>query len=100
MHGRRPHPVALVAPVELDGEQDVGGLRAAIGAELGIGRALEIRIVEIDVGESVARRGQVDQARARLQQRGDAVDEDEMAQMVGAELGLETVGGLTLAGRP
>ena len=53
----------LVAPVELDGEQDIGGLRAAIGAELGIGRALEVRIVEVDVGEPVTRRGQVDEAR-------------------------------------
>ena len=36
-------PLRLVPAVELDGEQDVGGLRAAVGAELGIGRALEIR---------------------------------------------------------
>ena len=89
-------PFALVAPVELDREQDVGGLRAAIGAELGVGRALEIRIVQIDVGEAVAGRGQIDQPRARLQQRGDPVDEHEMAQVVGAELGLEAVGGLAL----
>ena len=74
MHGRGPHAVRLVPSVELDGEQDVGGLRAAIGPELGIGRVLEVRIVEVNVGEPMTRRGQVDQARAGLQQRDDAVD--------------------------
>ena len=87
-------------PVELDGEQDVGGLGAAVGAELGIGRVLEVRVLEIDVGEAVARRGQVDQARAGLQQRRDAVDQHEVAEVVGAELGLEAVGGLAFRGRP
>ena len=58
--------VGLVAAVELDREEDVGGLGAAIGAELGIGRALEVRVVEIDVGEAVAGRRQVHQPRARL----------------------------------
>ena len=74
MHGRGPHAVRLVPPVELDGEQDVGGLRAAIGPELSIGRVLEVRIVEVNVGEPMTRRGQVDQARAGLQQRDDAVN--------------------------
>ena len=39
----------------------------------------------------MAGRGQVDQPRAGLHQRGDAVDEHEMAEVVGAELGLEPV---------
>jgi hypothetical protein len=51
VHGRGAHAARLVAPVELHGEQDVGGLGAAIGDELGIGRVLEVRIVEIDVGK-------------------------------------------------
>ena len=62
---------------------------------IGIRRVLEIGIVEIDVGEAVARRRQVHQPASRLHQRGNAVDEHEMAEMVGAELRLEPVRGLT-----
>jgi hypothetical protein len=68
MHRRRAHAVRPVPAVELDGEQDIGCLRPAIGAEFGVGRALEIRIVEIDVGKPMPRRRQVDEARAGLQQ--------------------------------
>ena len=39
----------------------------------------------------MAGRRQIDQPRARLHQRSDAVDQHEMAEMVGAELGLEPV---------
>ena len=42
----------------------------------------------------MAGRRQIDQPRTRLHQRSDAVDQDEMAEMVGAELGLEPVRGL------
>ena len=44
----------------------------------------------------MAGRRQIDQPRTRLHQRSDAVDQHEMAEMVGAELGLEPVGGLAL----
>ena len=37
---------------------------------------------------------QIDQPRARLHQRCDAVDQHEMAEMIGPKLGLEPVGGL------
>ncbi len=84
----------LVAAVELDREQDVGGLRTAVGRPRAIGRALEIRIVEIDVGKLMAGRRQIDEPPARLDQRRDAVDQHEMTEMVGAELRLEPVGGL------
>ena len=100
MHRRRAHAARFVAPVELDGEQDIGGLGAAIGAELGIGRALEIRIVQIDVGKAMAGGGEVHQPRARLQQRGDPVDQHEMAQMIGAELRLEPIRRVCPLGRP
>ena len=87
-------PLRLMAAVELDSEQDVGGLRATVSRPRIIGHALEIRIVEIDVGIAMAGRRQIDQPRARLHQRSDAVDQHEMAEVVGPELGLEPVGGL------
>jgi len=37
--------------------------------------------------------GEVDEAATGVEQGGDAVDEDEVAEVVGAELGLEAVGG-------
>jgi hypothetical protein len=50
MDGGRADSVPLVAAIELDCEQDVGGLRASVGDPRVIGRALDIRVVEIDVG--------------------------------------------------
>jgi hypothetical protein len=44
-----------VTAIELDCEQYIGGLGAAIGSELGVGRVLEVRIFQIDVRISVAR---------------------------------------------
>ena len=84
-------PLALVAAVELDREQDVGGLRTAVGRPCVVRRALEIRIVEIDVGNLMAGRRQIDEPRAGLHQRRDAVDQHEMAEVVGPELRLEPV---------
>ena len=94
MQRRRPHAARLVAPVELHREQDVGGLGAAIGDHRVVGRALEVRIVEVDVRIAVAGGGDVHQPPARRDQRGDAVDQHEVAEVIGAELGLEAVGGV------
>jgi hypothetical protein len=52
MDGGRPDSVPLMAAIELDREQDVGGLRPSIGCPWVIRRPLEIGIVEIDVGNS------------------------------------------------
>src|SRR5215467_11952805 len=83
-----------MTPVELDGEQDVGGLRTAVGDKRLVRRTLEVGIVQLHVGVAVARRRQVDQTAARLDERRDPVHEDEMAQMIGAELRFKTVQGL------
>ena len=91
MDGGGADSAILVAAVELDREQDVGGLRPAVRRPRVIGRALEIRIVEIDVGNLMAGRRQIHQPRARLHQRRDPIDQHEMAEMVGPELRLEPV---------
>ena len=51
---RRSNASVPVPPIELHREQDVGGLGPAIGDRRVVGRALEIGIVEIDVGEAMA----------------------------------------------
>src|SRR3546814_3681833 len=83
----------LVAAIELDGKEDVRGLGAAIGDPRIIVAAVEIGVAQIDVRETVPRRGEADQAAAVLDQRRDAVDESEVTQMIGAELRLEAIGG-------
>ena len=65
MDGGGAHAVSLVAPVELDGEENVGRLRAAVGAEFGIGRAFEIGIVENPNYRGGVRPYALDPARAR-----------------------------------
>ena len=42
--------------------------------------------------------GEGDEAAAGLEERRDAVDEDEVAEMIGAELGFEAVGGVAEGG--
>src|ERR1700733_10931222 len=94
MDGGRADSVPFVAAVELDREQNVGGLRAPVAHPCVVGRALEIWIVEINVGNLMAGRGEIDQPCPRLHQRCDPIDQYEMAEMVGAELRLEPVCGL------
>ena len=69
-------------------------LRTAVGHERVVRRANEIGIVEINVGETVSRRRQVDHTGTRAKQRSDAVDEHKMSQVIGAELRLKTIGGV------
>ena len=70
MHGGCPHTIFLVTPVEFHCEQNVGCLGAAIGAEFGIGRVLKIRVVQIDIGETVTRRRQIRPRAKRWAARG------------------------------
>ena len=93
MNGGGADATAAMTLVEGNGEEDVRGLRSAVGDEGLVGRALEVGVFEVDVGITVACRGQIDEAAAGAQQRSDAVDEDEVAEMIGAELRLEAVGG-------
>ena len=85
-------PRGAVALVERDREQDVGGFRAPVGHEGAVRRAFETGIVEIDVGKAVPGGGKTHQSRAVAHQRRDAVDQYEMAKVVGTELRLEAVG--------
>src|SRR3546814_5093531 len=56
VHRRRTDSARLVAPVEFDCEEDIGGLRAAIGDPGIIGLGLEIGNGKIDVGNTVPAR--------------------------------------------
>ena len=62
-------------------------------------RALEVRIVEIDVGEPVPGRAQHHDARAFTEHRQEQLREQEVAHVVRSDLELEPVGGLALRTR-
>ena len=53
VHRGCAYAIDFVTPVELHGEQYVGGFRAAVRAELGVGRVLEVRIIEVYVGKTM-----------------------------------------------
>ena len=95
VHGEGAHALVAQALVEPDGEQHVGGLGPAVGHPRVVGLALEVGIVEVDVAEAVAgRREQHDAGAAGGHQRGrEQLDEQEVAEVVGAELHLEAVDG-------
>ena len=91
MYGRGAHATPTMPSVERHGEEDIGRLRSAISGKWIIGRPLEIRIREVDVGEAVTRGGQIDQPRPGSHQRRNSVDQNKVAQMIGAELCFEAV---------
>jgi len=45
-----------VPAVEFDGKEDIGGLRAAVGDEGLVSRALEVWVVQVDVGVTMSGR--------------------------------------------
>ncbi len=92
-------PARPVAPVELDGKEDVRRFRAAVGDERIVGRPLEVRVVEVDVGAAMPGGRQIDEPPARSQELDDPVHQHEVAEVICPELSLEPVRGLAERGR-
>src|SRR5262245_36325957 len=91
MHRRCTYASLTVPLVELNREQDVGRLRSAIRDERFVGRPLEVRIFQIDIGEAVTCRRQVDHAPAFAKQRREPIDQYEVTEVIGAELRFESI---------
>jgi hypothetical protein len=96
----RDAPAALGgASLELSREEAEGDLRLAVGA-LAVVRALPLRVVPV---HATAIRGDADlgddAGLPRLEQRQQLGDESDLAEMIGAELQLEPVGGRPTRGR-
>ena len=79
------------AALELRREQEVRELRLAVGAPRVVGAALPVEVVEVDLADPVAGRGDRDDAVGDL--REQQVREREVAEVVRADLHLEAVGG-------
>src|SRR5580704_9028904 len=91
MHGRRTYAASTVPPVKGDSEKNVRGLRTAVGDEGFVGTAIKVRVVQIDVGKTMTRGGEVNHATAHTQKRRNPVDQHEVAEMICAELRLKTI---------
>jgi hypothetical protein len=64
MHGRSAHATPTVPLIESNSEKNVRGLGASVGNERLVGRCSKVGIVEVDVGEAMPRRRQIDQPSA------------------------------------
>src|ERR1700756_3033208 len=80
--------------VEGNREKYVGCLGPAVRDERIVSRALEIGVVEVHISETMPGRCEVDQPSAGADQRGYAIYQNKMAEVVGAELRLKTVHGV------
>jgi hypothetical protein len=85
------------APLELAREQEVGELGLAVGAPRLVAALLPIEVVEPDLAHAVRAGGDHDDAVADPRQQ--QVREREVAEVVGADLHLEAVGGARLRDR-
>ena len=91
MHSGGTHAASTVALVKRDGEKNVRGLRAAVGDERFVGCSLKIGIVQVYVGKTVTCGREVDQPAAFAQKRRNPVDQDKVAEMIGAKLRLKAI---------
>jgi hypothetical protein len=77
--------------VELHDEQIDRRFRAAIGLDRIVAALLVIRIVEIHIAELMPHRGYAHHPAACGNEIGQSVDQQEMTEVIGAELRLETI---------
>src|SRR5580704_14657741 len=90
VHGGRTDAARAVPAVKRDREKDVRSLRAAVRGERFIRRTLKIGIGQVHVRKAMTGGRKVDQPTARPEERRNPVDEDKMAEMVGAKLRFKT----------
>ena len=77
--------------IERNRKKDIRRLGAPICNERIVRRTLKAGVFEVYVRETVPRRCQCDHSTARRDQRCQAIHEYNMPQVIGAELGLESV---------
>src|SRR6266436_8460690 len=95
MDGGGANPAVAMPQVERYREKDVGCLRAAVGNPWIVRSALEVGVLKIDVGVAVPCGCEVDQPSAWSKKRRNPVHQDEVAEVVRAELRFESIFGMT-----
>jgi hypothetical protein len=91
MYRSGANPAIPMPLVESNGKKNVRRLRTSISNEWVIGRPLKVGIIEINIGATVTRRRQVNQPASRADKIRNPVNENKVAQMIGAELRLKTI---------
>src|SRR5260370_13891886 len=83
---------SAIALVKGNCKKDVCGFRSAVCQKGIIRSSLKIGIVEVHIREAVACRGQVHEPSTRTKKLCNPVYQDEVTEMIGAELHFEMVG--------
>src|SRR5580700_608070 len=83
-----------MAFVEGNREENVRRLGSSIGNERLVRRPLKVGILEVDIRIAVTQRRKIDQPPATANQRGNTVNQDKVAKMIGTELCFEAVDGV------
>src|ERR1700730_6270800 len=92
MYRRRAYAIPSMTPVKRNGEEDIRSLGPAVGNEGFISRPLKVGIVEIHIRKAVPGRRKIDQSSAFAEKSCNAVHQNEVPQVIGAELHLEPIG--------
>src|SRR5258708_23438572 len=95
MYRGRAYAIPSMTPVKSDGEEDIRSLGPAVGDPLVVRCPHKVGIFEVDVGEAVPGRREVDQTPSLADKWRDTVDEYEVPQMIGAELHFKAVRRMT-----
>src|SRR4029077_2294359 len=95
MDGGGSNPAAAMARVERNRKKDVCGLRPAVSNPWVVRSALEVGVLKIDVGEAVPRGCEIDLPSAWSKKRRNPVHQDEVAEVIRAELRFESIFGMT-----
>src|SRR6476659_4945933 len=95
MDGGGAHPAVAMPQVERYREKDVGCLRAAVGNPWVVRSVLEVGVLKIDAGVTVPCGCEVDQPSAWSKKRRNPVHQDEVAEVIRAELRFESILGVT-----
>jgi hypothetical protein len=95
MNGRCTNAASLMTAIELYGKENIGCFGPAVGHEGVVVSPFKVGIVEIDIGKPMSGRGQVYEPTSWFHQRSNAIDENEVSQVIGAELRFEAVCGVS-----
>jgi len=80
-----------VASVKRYSEENVRGLRTAVGDKRVVGGSLKVGVFKVNVGEAMTSRREVDEPAAFAQKRRNPVDQHKVAEMISAKLRLKTI---------
>jgi hypothetical protein len=89
MYRRRAYAIPSMTPVKSNGEEDIRCLGPAVGNEGFIRRPPKVRIVEIHIRKAVTGRRKIDHPSTFAEKSSNAVHQNKVAQVIGAELRLE-----------